>query len=221
MNQPDAKKPISKRKYWAVMQNLAKARRVPRTPASYARSRHNATKHGLFARHLEGTFVRLGEDPREFRRLSALLERRFAPRDGTEKRLVRRLAEATWRHLRVYHAAAGWLESALFKRLGKAEQEVPAPASRPTARPRPEPDETHFSACEMVRALMTEKRFARRTVMTLGEIERTLRLLLIYRSGDPNFNFHFTGRKYRTEITDLSADPRNWARRYAASVPLR
>ena len=87
-------KPLSKRKYWAVMRNLAKARRTPRTRSSYLRSRHNATKHGLYVRHLEGSFLRLGENPRAFSKLHALLEQILLPRDVTEKRLVRRLAEA-------------------------------------------------------------------------------------------------------------------------------
>lgn len=202
-------RPLSRRKYWAVMHNLAKARRTPRTRASYLRSRHNATKHGLYVRRLEGSFVRLGENPRAFAKLHALLVQILLPQDVTEKRLVRRLAEAVWRRFRAYHAAPGWQQKELAR---VARQMLPAQqldAERTTTR-----------SYDLLSALLEHDKFARQSTMALGEVERMLRLLLIYRSGNPRFDFHFVGRQHLTEITELSTNPKNWARRYAAAVPL-
>ncbi len=216
-----ARKPMSPRKWKAVLMNLAKARRTPRTPESYARSRRNATKHGLFVRHLEGSFAALGEDPRQFIRLGGLLLRVFVPRDATERRLIRRLADAIWRHLRVYRAFPRWAEKELSRRLlyirdlSNLEH-----AEARDAGPGTLAQDTWQEAYQTIWALTDERRFFRRSRTTLNEVERTLRLLLIYRGGNRVSKFHFLGRRYKNEIDDLSDDPRDWPRRYAAAVPV-
>lgn len=210
MKNPATKKPLSARKRAAILKNLEKAQAAERTPASYARSRHNATKHGLFVRRLEDSFRRLREKPREFQNLHALLEEAFVPSDETEATLVRRLAEAVWRHLRVYRAAARW------------ELETLASTLKPLSRqPRLGPILTRARATQVMVALLDEERLWKRTRLALGEVERMLRLLLIQRTGDPDAKFHFIGRQFTSELLELSPDPSDWARRYAAAVPLR
>jgi hypothetical protein len=213
------KQPLSERKRAAIMKNLAKARRAPRTPEGRARSRRNATKHGLYVRHLAGSFLRLGENPRRFAKLRALFERAFRPSDVVEIRLVNRLAEVVWRHLRTYHAAAVRAEQKVHRRLARLLPAVPA--ALPGPGPAPSDKEVAADerrAYEVVDCLFAEQRLFDYQRLTMNEVERTLRLLLIHRSGDPRFKFHYTGRRYRTEIADLSVDPRNWCRRYAAGA---
>ncbi len=219
---PLARKPVSPRKWKAALMNLAKARRTPRTPESYARSRHNATRHGLFVRHLEGSFVALGEDPRQFIRLGRLLARAFLPRDPTERRLIRRLAEAIWRHFRVYRAVPAWELKELTRQLGVAEGLARVEhTERNHWGPETDLRDTESYAYRTMTPLVDERRFARRYKLTLNEVERTLRLLLIYRSKNSRFPFHLTGRKYKSETDDLSEDPRQWKRKYAAAVPVK
>jgi hypothetical protein len=216
------KQPLSERKRRAIMKNLAKATSAPRTPEGRARSRRNALKHGLYVRHLAGSFLRLGENPRRFARLQALMERAFVPRDEIESRLVKRLAEVIWRHLRTYHAAAIHAEQKVHRKLGRMLP--PASASKPkpgTAAPGENVDADEGRAYEILDALFSDHRLYDRQKRTLNEVERTLRLLLIYRSGNPDIKFHYAGRRYRNEIGDLSPDPRDWSRRYAAGVPLK
>jgi hypothetical protein len=216
------KQPLSERKRAAIMKNLAKALKAPRTPEGRARSRRNALKHGLYVRHLAGSFLRLGENPRRFAKLRALLERAFRPSDVVEIRLVNRLAEVVWRHLRTYHAAAVRAEHNVHRRLGR----LLPPVSEALPGPRPVPSDKEVAAderraYEVLDSMFCDQRLFDHQRLTIIEVERTLRLLLIHRSGDPEFKFHFTGRRYRREIAELSADPRNWPRRYAAGAPLK
>jgi hypothetical protein len=213
--------PMSERKRAAIMRNLAKATSAPRTPEGRARSRRNALKHGLYVRHLAGTFLRLGEDPRRFRRLGALFESVFAPRDVIEIRLVKHLTEAVWRHLRAYRAAAAWIEEGIHRRLGRAPAKVSPSLPGPGVAVGEEVDDDSNHARELMRALISVQRFLDRRSHTLHEVDRTLRLLLIHRTGDPKVRFHIAGRRFLTEIAELSADPRNWPRRYAAGVPVK
>jgi hypothetical protein len=216
------KQPLSERKRRAIMKNLAKAWKAPRTPEGRARSRRNALKHGLYVRHLAGSFLRLGENPRRFARLQALLERAFAPGDAIETRLVKRLAEVVWRHLRTYHAAAIHAEQNVHRKLGRM---LPPDSASPPAPGAPARDELFATdtgrAYEIMDTLFSEHSLYDRQKHSLNEVERSLRLLLVYRSGNPEFKFHFTGRRYRNEIGDLSDDPDDWPRRYAAGVPLK
>ena len=120
LQNPSRKKPLSARKRAAIMANLAKARAAPRTAEGRARSSRNATRHGMFVRNFEESIQRLGENRRQFLRLGGLLARIFLPRDATEWRLVRRLAEVTWPrpdlaefHLKLVAAASAKLADPL------------------------------------------------------------------------------------------------------------
>lgn len=220
-NQALEKQPLSERKRQAIMKNLAKAWKAPRTPEGRAGSRRNALKHGLYVRHLAGSFLRLGENPRRFARLQALFERAFAPRDEIETRLVKRLAEVVWRHLRTYHAAAVRAEQKIHRKLQALLPPESASKPRPGAEPSVEDVQADADrAEEIVDILLLDHGLFDRQRLTLIEVERALRLLLIYRSGNPRFKFHFLGRPSRNEIRELSPDPRDWPRRYAAGVPL-
>jgi hypothetical protein len=222
MDETKPRKPMSARKRAAIMANLAKARAAPRSPESRARSSRNATKHGLFVQNFEESVRRLGEDQRQFLRLGGLLARVFLPRDATEWRLVRKLAEAAWRHFRVYRAVPGWMQAELGRQLPVVRGLADFERGRlPRGAPEVPVRATQHAALEMMAVLTYERRLERRQRLTLNEIERTLRLLLIYRSGNLKFKFHFSGRRYKNEFTELSEDPRNWPRRYAAAVPMK
>ena len=210
MKNSGSHKPMSARKRAAVLANLSKARAAARSPASYARSRHHATKHGLFVQQLANSFQRLAEDPREFAKLHALLKRMFSPRDVTEQTLVRRLAEAVWRHARVYRAMARFELAQIEKIVGQFP-ELPLVNG----------EETRQRAYWVMMRLFNKGGLYRRATTLVGEVERMLRLLLVHRTGDPRTKFRSVGRRNCLEITELSADPKQWARRYAASVPLK
>jgi hypothetical protein len=150
MNEPATKKPLSERKRAAIMANLAKANAAPRPKSRYRRSRHNATKHGLFVRDLKGSMKRLHERPREFRRLHSLLRRAFVPHNEPQEFLVKRLAEAIWRRVRVFRAAARWQLEALHKTFRHAD-----PKSHPGA------IVLRSRAFNVMEALLDEQRLAR------------------------------------------------------------
>ena len=204
------KQPLSERKRQAILQNLAKARATPRTALSRAASRRNALKHGVFVRHLEGSFLRLGENPRRFVKLQTLLERAFVPRDGTETMLVKRMAEAVWRHLRTYHAAAVRTEQNLHRALRPwlpADSAVPPV---PGASPLKSILDTETGlAFEILDILTYDRHLDEQQALTLSKVERTLRLLLIHRGGNPRFNFHETGKRILNEIELIMDDPRD------------
>jgi len=67
-----------------------------RAGAGYARTRWNATKHGLAARNV----VIPGEDPAEFERLLEDYKDEWAPRGRTQARLVEELAAIDWKLMR-------------------------------------------------------------------------------------------------------------------------
>ena len=204
------KEPLSERKRQAILRNLAKAWKAPKTPEGRARSRRNALKHGLFVRHLAGSFLRLGENPRRFARLQALLERAFVPRDDMETMLVKRLAEAVWRHLRTFHAAAIRAEQGLHRKLQPLLPPDSAASPKPGAPARNEFLSTDTGrAFEILDTLIYDHRFDEQQALTLSKVERTLRLLLVHRGGNPRFRFHESGRRVRSEMGDLSPDPRD------------
>jgi hypothetical protein len=209
MQNPD-RPPLSERKRAAILRNLEKARAARRTPESYARSRYNATKHGMFAREIEPSIERLRENPRHFHHLHEMYRKSLLPRDATEALLVRRLAEASWRHIRLYWSMAqSEFDNLLLRMRFFPEFETL------------DEDYTYARAYALLKDHMNLWRFHKRFYVLAGEVERMLRLLLIYRTGKPRVRFHFMGRQFRTEITELSTDPGNWVRRYAACVPLK
>jgi hypothetical protein len=204
------KQPLSERKRQAIMRNLAKAWKAPRTPEGNARCRRNALKHGVFVRHLAGSFLRLGENPRRFAKLQALFGRAFAPRDDTETMLVKRLAEAVWRHLRTFRAAAVRAEQNLHRNLQPFLPPVSAVPLAPGALPRESIFGTDTQrAFEILDALAYDDRLAEQQALTRSRVERTLRLLIFHRGGNPRLNFYETGRRILNEIEDLLDDPRD------------
>ncbi len=90
----------------AARANLGKARAASDDPANYDRYHSHKLKHGLQARTLEQTLRLLDEDPGEFEAHCERFRHVFAPADRVEERIVRRIAAATWRHLRLFKAQA-------------------------------------------------------------------------------------------------------------------
>ena len=76
----------------------------PKTPEGRAAVSLNSLKHGLSAK----TIVVMGEDPKEFEALWESLLAEHQPATPTEAILVRQLAMAAWRQLRLFRAEAGF-----------------------------------------------------------------------------------------------------------------
>ncbi len=105
--------------------NLEKAIAARRRPEGNAAARLNALKHGLFAKQtLAASVDRLREDKEEFAAHLCFFERVFVPADKEEKRIVKGLAEAVWRRLRLFRAQASWE----MERLERIFAQAPAPA---------------------------------------------------------------------------------------------
>jgi len=83
------------------------------------RRRYHTMKHGLGpgSSSIEESMAALGEDPAEFKTFTELIERTFVPKNLAEYEVVQRLAEAIWRRLRLYKAAAHWEAEALRQAL--------------------------------------------------------------------------------------------------------
>jgi hypothetical protein len=81
-----------------------------------ARARLNAFKHGLAAKTNPELRAALGESPEDFARHLELVARVFLPQNQEEGRLIERLAQATWRHIRIFRAQAR-LERFAWRRL--------------------------------------------------------------------------------------------------------
>ncbi len=97
----------TERRRAASRANMQKAIAARKTPEGNASARLNALKHGLFAKATLGaSLVRLGESREIYDEHLRLFAQVFAPQDDAEKNLVRRLAEAVWRRLRLHIAQA-------------------------------------------------------------------------------------------------------------------
>ena len=203
------KRPISERKRAAILANLAKANAVKRRRASYARSRHNALKHGMFVRSPQELLKDRGADPRAFRRLCGDVRRCFLPRNLREKVIVRRLAEALWRRLRLFVALARWEERSLRRTLRMQPR-----VARLSA------EETLGRADELEDVLLDQNRFWQCERLSRGEVERMLRLLLRARRNRKRDRAWIGRQGSPRELAELSPDPADWKRRYAACVPL-
>jgi hypothetical protein len=83
-----------------------RSRRGPKTEEGKARSRMNATKHGLRARVLP-----LAEDAGEFAEFVERLQRTYRPEDDTEAELVVALAAAMWQEARAERFEAETLDA--------------------------------------------------------------------------------------------------------------
>ena len=88
----------------------AKKKRGPATPEGKAKSRLNATRHGLRA----ATFLLPpGEDPAAFTAFTAKILRAYAPEDGAEEELVDAIIAAMWQAIRADRIEAEVLASIL------------------------------------------------------------------------------------------------------------
>lgn len=107
----------TRRRREASRRNIQRALAWRRSPQGNARARLNAFKHGLAAKTSPELRAALGEAPEDFGRHLDLVARVFLPRDREEGRLVERLAQASWNHMRVYRAQAR-MERFAWRRLG-------------------------------------------------------------------------------------------------------
>src|SRR6266567_123807 len=79
----------------------------PKTPEGRAAVRLNGVNHGLSAE----TLVLPGENAADLEALIDSLEAQHQPATPTEEILVRQLAMAAWRQLRLYRAEAGFIKN--------------------------------------------------------------------------------------------------------------
>jgi hypothetical protein len=106
----------TRRRREASRRNIQLALAWRRSPEGNARARLNAFRHGLAAKTNPELRAALGESPEDFARHLELVARVFLPRDKEEGRLIERLAQATWRHIRIFRAQAR-LERFAWRRL--------------------------------------------------------------------------------------------------------
>ncbi len=90
-------------------QQNAKHSTGPRTDEGKQRSSQNALKHGLLAKKS----VIPGEDPAEFEAHLTRFQDTFNPSNAFETGLVRQMADADWRLLRINHLEAAFITSAV------------------------------------------------------------------------------------------------------------
>ena len=164
--------PPTEKRQAASRANLAQALAARRSAAGHAAARLNALKHGLFARLVPESVGRLAENPQEFEDHRRRLAQVFAPEDETEGKLVQRLADATWRRLRLHYAQARWEADRLREFFAEAPR-----AARLTA------GETARRAYALVHLLNNYEPFFAAASKLESQIERTLRQLLRQRSG--------------------------------------
>lgn len=96
----------TERRRAASRANLAKAHAWRRSPQGNAVARRNAFQHGLAVKKLPELLVPLGEGLEDLERHRAMVWEVFQPQDGVEEDLVERLAQATWRRMRLLRARA-------------------------------------------------------------------------------------------------------------------
>ena len=125
------------RRQAASRANIQKAIAWRRSPGGNAVARLNALKHGAFARTLADTVQRLREDPAEFQRHLRLFRQAYIPQDKKEALLVQRLAETTWRRLRLFHAQARWEADRLHGLFAAAPRSGTLTAIEPRGAPWP------------------------------------------------------------------------------------
>ncbi len=151
--------------------NMQKAIAWRRSPGGNAVARLNALKHGAFARTLADTVQRLREDPAEFQRHLRLFRQAYVPQDKKEALLVQRLAETTWRRLRLFHAQARWETDRLHALFAAA----PSPRSLT-------PEETERRALALLYTLNRWDTLLREAAKLESRVEYLLRVLLWRRS---------------------------------------
>jgi hypothetical protein len=161
----------TERRRLASRANIQKAIAWRRSPAGNAVARLNALKHGAFARRLEDSVRRLREDPAEYQRHLRLFRRAYLPQDEREALLIQRLAETTWRRLRLFHAQAYWETQRLHALFAAA----PSPRSLT-------PEETERRALALLDVLNRWDPLLREAAKLESRLEHLLRVLLWRRS---------------------------------------
>ena len=135
-------------------------------------TRPSALKHGFYALDLRKSVIQSGEDVREYDEHLRRFERLFQPRNSTERRMVRRLGEASWRLLRAYRSMS-LRQSRKLRR--KLEELV---------RPQPLTPDQIIQAGFQLLELLSDDVYIRECSRRLrNQIERLLRMLLIWRTG--------------------------------------
>ncbi len=162
----------TERRLAAARANLSKAwaanrGHYRRTPGRLEAIRGNALRHGFYSVSLEDTLTRLREDPKEFEAHVQLIVRVFSPRDEMEQRIVRRLAEAIWLHLRLYRAQARQQADALKHYLSLAHEVSPL-----------SPDLTLARGYSLQMLLLDQGPFQNLWLKILGRVERSLDVLV-------------------------------------------
>jgi hypothetical protein len=107
----------TRRRRAASRANIQKAIAWRRSPEGNAVARLNAFKHGLAVKYLPDLRARLGEAPENFEQHHQRVRQVFRPRNREERRLVERLARATWRRIRLFRAQARY-ECWVWRHLG-------------------------------------------------------------------------------------------------------
>ena len=185
--------PQTEKRQAASRANLAKALIARRSSEGNAAARLNALQHGLFARLVPESVGRLAENPREFEDHRRRLAQVLAPEDETEREMVRRLADATWRRLRLHYAQARWEADRLREFLAAAPR-----AARLTA------EETEQRAYALAHVLNDFQSFFAEAARLEAQIERGLRRLLRKRS-DGAFKFKLLSPR-RNAVLDAVDD---------------
>ncbi|MBI4165556.1 MAG: hypothetical protein HY508_07470 [Acidobacteria bacterium] len=187
----------------ANARNIRKAQAAPRTPESRLRSRFNHLQHGLQARSLEETIERMGEDPKGFQEHVERFRRVFVPRGAAEEEVLRSIAEAVWRRLRLFHGQACW-EGKLLKQIFE----------RSPALSQLDLEETRARAHLLLIALTDRDRFFEYDQALIANVERELRMLLRLRSdGKASFGLYSrdsqkTWQRYARLRRELEAERR-------------
>ena len=187
----------------ANARSIRKAQAAPRTPASRLRSRFNHLQHGLQARSPATSIRRLGEKPQEFKQHLELFRRVFVPHSATEEKVVRSIAEAAWRRLRLFRAQAVW-EAKQVKRIFRMAPPLP----------RLDLEMTRARAHLLLIALTDRELFHKHDQSLIAAVERELRMLLRLRSdGKERFGLYSrdsrrVGRRYERLRREMEAERR-------------
>ncbi len=187
----------------AKLRQTIKGARAARTAQSGLLQAEKVLKHGLFARRLRGPLARLGESPREQRALERRVVRYLAPRNAAEEKLARQIADALWRHHRLYFAQAAWELERLRAFLAAAPRAKGSSA-----------EFTRLRAYALLEVLLDREQPAPHSWRLLGKAEGLLRRFVRLRAGsDSRFRMGLrliasrpSGRASR-ELDDLITDP--------------
>lgn len=188
-------RPTEKRQA-ASRANIQRAIAWRRSPEGNARARLNSLKHGLYARPTEDAARRLNQAQGEYAEHLRLFDQVYAPQDDAERKLVRRLADAVWRRLQLFHAQGQWELTHLHQVFRDAPR-----AARLT------PGETEMRAYALLHVLWKWDRFRADLGRLESEIENLLRRLLRRRSAGRALLQVLAPRRERvlTEARELGA----------------